>query len=164
MKTPEEIKKGFACTGQYSSYYCSICPYNNDGRPCLDNGREAKSDALEYIQQLEANWNQVSKALCGKENATLEELLQVVSQVKADLEAVKRERDALMVDILIFVGNENLCSICKHSAENNKAKRQYCKAVSCDDCRIYECACMDCSRHNCYEWRGVCPENTEVQE
>lgn len=38
-------------------------------------------DAFEYIQQLEANWNQVSKALYGKENATLDEVLRVIDQV-----------------------------------------------------------------------------------
>lgn len=38
-------------------------------------------DAFEYIQQLEANWSQVSKALYGKENATLDEVLRVIDQL-----------------------------------------------------------------------------------
>ena len=57
----------------------------------------AMADALAYIQQLEtenhqlltkaqqleSTISQVSKALCGKENATLKELLQAADQLKA---------------------------------------------------------------------------------
>lgn len=46
-------------------------------------------------KQLESTISQVSKALCGKENATLEELLQAVDQLK-------RERDAAVKDCACF--------------------------------------------------------------
>lgn len=145
MKTPDEIKKGLWCCENPNGNptMCEECPYKGTKGSCI--GR-LYMEARKCIQQLEAkDVEQVHR----------------IAELEQELAAVKRERDAQMVDILIFVGNDNLCSICKHSGENNKAKRQYCKAVSCDDCKIYECACMDCSRHNCYEWRGVCQENTE---
>lgn len=43
----------------------------------------ANHHGLAYIHQLESTISQVSKALCNKENATLDELLQAVSQVKS---------------------------------------------------------------------------------
>lgn len=65
MKTPDEIKRGLeCCPGQYSAS-CGKCPYSNDGKDCGRNGVQIMKDALAYIQQLEA-----------------------------ELEAVKRERDA----------------------------------------------------------------------
>ena len=91
MKTPEEIKKGLCRYLSYEELDCgatcrkSDCPYRNDSRlgeaTCGDLILE---DTLAYIQKLEANYQQVSKALCGKENATVEEILQAVDQMKGE--------------------------------------------------------------------------------
>lgn len=157
---------------------------------------EIKKDAFALIRQTDASYRQLSKALCGKENATLEELLQAVDQVKQnepgkkliceitvdgedirkelelmemdgktiieriepekgykqleqELAAVKRERDAAVADL----DNNNQCYICAH--------------VDCWD----EEPCFSCLHGDPvnnftsnFVWRGVCPENTEVQE
>lgn len=105
---------------------------------------EIKKDALALIRQTNASYRQLSKDLCGKENATLEELLHGASQVKADLEAVKRERDAAVRDCGRFP-----CQTCEER-ENR------------DLCLM--CAVVNGSRRSLHQWRGVCPENTEVQE
>lgn len=138
MKTPEEIKKWIVCCLAERDA-CDECPYIHES--CHE---QPLNDALTYIRQLESNYSQVSKALCGKENATLEEILLAVSQVKAELAAVKRERDALYCDLST---RADACDVCKHGC-------------------LYKYDCEElfggdgCS----FEWQGVCKENTEVQE
>ena len=92
MKTPEEIKRGLECCRV--TVGCKNCPYNTGEFGCQLRNRD---DALAYIQQLEtenhqlltkaqqleSTISQVSKALCGKEKATLKELLQAADQLKA---------------------------------------------------------------------------------
>ena len=60
-RTPEEIKKGLECCAEYGN--CSEgCPYN----PIKDCGHDLYSDALAYIQQLEATqpkWISVEERL-----------------------------------------------------------------------------------------------------
>ena len=144
MKTIHEVKKGLeCCLGQYSAS-CGKCPYSNDGKDCGRNGVQIMKDALVYIQTLESNYSQVSKALCGKENATLEEVLQAVSQVKAEFALAVLQRDAAAADAAIGTS----CNTCLH-AKNHPLTNP----------------CMACGHyHNFWEWRGVCPENTEVKE
>ena len=81
MKTPYEIKKGLECCTEENGR-CLECPYPI-GYKCA---AEPMKDALAYIQRLESTYSQVSKALCGKENATLDELLQAVDQLKKVIE------------------------------------------------------------------------------
>lgn len=97
MKTPDDIKKGLDVCATLDGD-CDNCPYDGWQIFCADRLRK---NALEYIQQLEASYSQVSKALCGKENATLPEVLQAIKQVKTELEAVKRERDAAVKDLCL---------------------------------------------------------------
>ena len=80
MKTPDEIKKGLEM--HYTAGRCKECPYTTDSAFKKTCFQLVAADALAYIQQLESSYNQVSKALCGKENATTDELLRAVSQVK----------------------------------------------------------------------------------
>ena len=111
-------------------------------------------DALEYIEQLESNWNQVSKALCDKENATLEEVLQGASQVKAELDAVKRGMDALSKDLKVACkllwsdDSMHCCKFCEH--ENEPKDTGYCDK---------------CANGNRFKFKptALCP-NMEVQE
>ena len=166
MKTPEDIKKGLKYCGAMYEWdgSCTGCPYERNDGEC-DGSME--TDALAYIQQLESTTCQVSKALCGKENATLEELLQAVDQLKVDrmawedvaaspgavedmarenyrlterLAQVERERDAAVGDLTKAMSLDGVedCSFCKN------IKKPYC--------------------HPCkFEWRGVCEENTKEE-
>ena len=204
QRTTEEIKRGLeTCIGECRANK-PHCPYHTCGNGCMDT---MNRDALALIQQLEAKdtkqyqiiaelnarYSQVSKALCGNENATLEEALQAVEQVKqnkpskklicqitiptaadilrkieeveldgktfaewlelvkgykqleADLEAVKRERDALLEIIrgecfrCRWIGTGK-CASCRHDVDTWNAH---------DDC---------------WEWEGVCPENTKEEK
>lgn len=58
-------------------------------------GTKAALDLLQAAEQCqESTYGQVSKALCGKENASPDELLKAVDQLKSRLAQVERERDA----------------------------------------------------------------------
>lgn len=83
-------------------------------------------------------------------DALLADALAIIQQLEADLAAVKRERDAAVADL----NNNNQCYICAHA-----------------DCQWDENPCFSCLHSDPidnftsnFEWRGVCPENTEVQE
>jgi hypothetical protein len=176
MKTPEEIKKGLKTHANFG--ICMIdCPYDSPANCEYSCTNEFAKDALAYIQQLEATYSQVSKALCGKGNATPDEVLQAASQLKnrlqayeesaikccyesrcnkeinalneycdrvdKELEAVKRERDAAVRDIkFCAIYSDSTCELCKNG------KNGRCQRV--------------CLVQKEFEWRGVCPENTEA--
>ena len=116
---------------------------------------EIKKDALALIRQTDASYRQLSKVLCDKENATLEEVLQAASQVKAELDAVKRKRDAAVKDLkaaskLLWSDDSmQCCKFCVH--ENDPKDTGYCDK---------------CANGNRFEFKPavLCPENTEVQE
>lgn len=111
---------------------------------------EIQKDALELIRQTDASYRRLCKALCGKGNATLEELLHGASQVKAELAAVKRERDAAVRDI------PRACGYCKHYEITFNG------ATPDHDCKNPECYNIS-GVNTGWQWRGVCPDNTEVQ-
>lgn len=72
--------------------------------------------------------------------------LAYIRQLEAELEAVKRERDAMERDFLGFAMCENnICNYC------NSLTAEMC--IRCDD-----------RYPQGFKWRGVCPENTEAQE
>lgn len=90
MKTPEKIKQSLeCCRPQYDREHWITCyrgcSYTSEGCWCRN---ALHTDALSYIHQLELFVSQVSKALCGKENATLEEVLHAASQLKFRLAQV----------------------------------------------------------------------------
>lgn len=187
MKTPDEIKNGLKfCTREHHSAepLCRSCPYDDGWFDMVACTGHLSQDALAYIRQLEASYSQVSKALCGKETATLEEVLLAVSQLKqkpyvhpgcrssgktlimqqykriaeleAELASVKRERDAAKSDLC----NAEPCFTCLHFRRNGGD----CGGGSA--CREAMGECIESNREytgNVYEWRGVCKENTEVQ-
>lgn len=78
-------------------------------------------------------------------HAALTEYERENARLKAELETVKRERDALMHDLRI-VGNSSfsVCVVCKHG----------------DPCAV---ACQRADV-DCLEWRGPCAENGGVDE
>lgn len=184
MKTPDEIKNGLKfCTREHHSAepLCRSCPYDDGGFDMVACTGHLSQDALDYIRQLEASYSQVSKALCGKETATLEEVLLAVSQLKqkpyvhpgcrssgktlimqqykriadleAELEAVKRERDAAVKDLkaackLLWVDDSmQCCNFCEH--ENDPKDTGYCDK---------------CNNGNRFKFKpaALCPKNTEV--
>jgi hypothetical protein len=125
-KTPDEIKKGLKqCSSGLAACSCE-CPYHEDGT-CNSDAFSVEKDALAYIQQLESTISQVSKALCGKENATAEEIIAAFDQVK-------RERDAAVEACGKFP--------CKSCAESENG----------DNCNW--CAVVNGHRTG-YVWRGV---------
>ena len=111
MKTPDEIKKGLELCPKDE---CETCVYTVSWS-CVD---VLKTDALTYIQQLEA-----------------------------ELEAVKRERDAIVERL------RGACTLCK----NNKPKNE--------DDLCFRCKWgYGCTSEDSWEFDGVYPENTEVQK
>lgn len=139
MKTPEEIKKGLSCrVDNTEGCFESVCTYSK-GYCLPDFCTEMRSDALAYIQQLEADTSRLTD--------TIRSLTEQLNAAHDETAKAMRGRDALMP----FV--EGRCETCaflddcsKHDGDPNG---QY--------VRWYE----DCED---WEWRGVCPENTEVQE
>lgn len=145
MKTPDEIKQGLLCCS-HSDMSCSECPY--DGICNTDSGETPEDDAAVLIDHLLTIYSQVSKALCDKENADLEELLQAVSQVKNRLAQVERERDAAEHDLHLLADGEGACNVCARFDEGYIPTPPHCRYALDDDC---------------FRWRGVCEENTKEE-
>lgn len=159
MKTPEEIKKGQEqCV---ASKGCNGCPYEDDCYEIFSNVPMIK-ETFAYIQQLEADnaskderiqmleagmeqWHDVAAS-----PGAVEDMARENYRLAQELEAVKRERDAAVADLRV----DCRCWFCKHfKGQPNKQPCVSCSAVD--------------SRHNIkshWEWRGVCPENAEVQD
>lgn len=109
MKKPDEIKKGLECCTTEPLPNCLECPY---WASCeIEGGAMPETDALAYIQQLEA-----------------------------ELEAVKRERDAVLYDMKL-VSMRTLCGVCAYQNPDKK---------TCGRWEILD---------GCFEWRGLCKEN-----
>lgn len=145
MKTPEEIKKRLSCFTKQANgtceLVCGICEAYSPGYSLT----AACTDAIAYIQQHEAELKSY-KAEAGVAQRALE-------SARQELETVKRERDAAVSDL--ECGNE--CYSCKY--RDNRANCD--QDESCYNCRLdCPCATFKCN----WEWRGVCQENTEVQE
>ena len=73
---------------------------------------------------------------------------QRIAELEAELAAVKRERDAACIVIKQMSGELDIpaCGWCKSNLFDT-----------------FEPACRECGTHNeGFEWRGVCPENTEA--
>lgn len=131
----------------------------------------------------ESTYSQVSKALCGKENATLDEILDAVDQLTARIEGlefglqlekqrteetvailketqeqlaqVEREKEAAVRDLEDAVDGH--CRYCK----NNDLESQCDYTGECHVCLNEDCPCHERNCH--WQWRGVCPENTKEE-
>ena len=109
MATPDEIKKGLEyCGHQSRRKVCHKCPFNVTMEDCI---AWMASDALAYIQQLEAA------------NA---ELLTKVKQLEAKCHQLERERDAAVEDMSLYA----MCEACKRGTDRIDAK---CPFI--DDCQ-----------------------------
>ena len=155
-KTPDEIKMNeenafllreaakSACAGYYDHLSAG-----GKGDPAEERWIEALTagaNSLAYIRQLESTYSQVSKALCGKENATAEEIIAAFDQVK-------RERDALL-KALKRVDLE--CEYCKHC----NIMEDVCK-LDCSSCELDadKCPCNECRNNSHWEWAGIKEDN-----
>jgi hypothetical protein len=125
----------------------------------IKKGLEVCSDALETSNCPNCPYYKVSgcadkvlvdaRALIQQLEAKDAEKDQRIAELEQELSAVKQERDAALADL----DNLNQCYICAH--------------VDCWD----EEPCFSCIHRDFidnfvshFEWRGICPENTEVQE
>lgn len=81
-KTSEEIKKGLR-----TAKHVQCMEISDDDENCGTHygvliGYVLRDKIFAYIQQLESTVSQVSKALCGKGNASMDELLKAADQLK----------------------------------------------------------------------------------
>lgn len=117
-----------------------------EGCPCSDWCHKRKvncldDDAADLIESLSATCDQLTDALKtrGFEN---------IEAVFAEMDQVKRERDAAVEDLkeadLID------CMHCK-AYEKNAIPCQ----CDCEDCKIVNCVCKTCVRNSNWQWRGV---------
>ena len=131
-RTPEEIKKGLGCCPLCNK----SCPYHKE-KDCYE---KLHYDALDYIQQLEAERDEAWKVIDGL-NAQIGGMVEVLESMKRKYSSVCKERDAAE-DINQAAKTGCLCYVCHH---NDKG---YCRAF---DIGIFECV-VTCGQ---YKWRGV---------
>ena len=140
MKKPEEIKKGLECYinhGECKKHpRCNGCPYKIY-TPDEVYGNVPIRDALALIQQLEADNSRL--------NDTIRSLTDLLNAAHEETAKAIRERDAA-VDAL-----HGDCSRCCWQ-----------QTEKCATCR-HDAGAWNTHEDN-WEWEGVCPENTEVQE
>lgn len=103
MKKPEEIKKGLECCSVDDMHCGPGCPYKDD---CLEESRYKglESDALAYIQQLEAEnerlLNSYDAALC--EAADMHSISKEVEAQVPRWIPVEERLPEDMVDVLLY--------------------------------------------------------------
>ena len=136
MKTPEENKCGMECIRSNAS---RVCIKTESGQ--CPRCEQLVEEGLVRIHKLESTYSQVSKALCGKKNATLNEVLTAVNQLKSRLAQVERERDAAVRDLEELTGRVSSFHL----------DCDYCKDKDKPVCRKCE-----------WKWRGVCEENSHA--
>ena len=95
-----------------------------------------------------------------KDDAIAEQARQL-REALAELERVKRERDAALNDLKIadFWGN---CQFCKHVDDHDAACET--NDYLCCDCQEPTCACKTCANATGWEWRGPCAENGGTED
>lgn len=130
-RTPEEIKRGLECCDVKHS--CFECPYRSYGRKCPEY---LAIDVLDLIQQLERERDEARNDLDALNYANTE--------LHSAYEAMKRERDAAIKDIV------RTCQKCKHR------ENRFLKDGQLDD------LCGTCIYNNMcnWQWRGV-PQEVE---
>ena len=152
MKTPDEIKKGLECCENPNGNptICEECPYKDTKGSCIDR---LYMEARKCIRQLEAK--DVKQA-------------QRIAELEAELDAVKRERDAAVRDMRKMAMSRFPCDVCSNDRQNDPVCKSH--QGDCSVCSVH-CPCDGCFDDwemeltgNNFAWRGVCPENTEVQE
>lgn len=136
MKKPEEIKEGLElCTREVHSAE-PMC-----ARCPYDDGTFDMVACTGHMSQDAFAYIQQLEAKVVKQSQRIDELVQ-------ELEVVRRVRDAAV---------DSLRGDCRHC--------KYITYPSCEEpCRSCIDGCSYRTNKIKWEWRGVCPENTEVQE
>lgn len=145
MKTLEEIKKVLEHCIE-TGMACHMCDYVVR---CLKvvRGKPIMQDALALIQQLETKDG---------------EQAQRIADLEQELASVKRERDAAVAGLKKAAALGKVCIGCIHvDCEIGEMCQQ--NDFDCWNCRP-GCVCKGCVNNSLWQWRGVCPEDTEVQE
>lgn len=147
MKKPDEIKKDLIDCMEEAIAVGQTC----DAQDLLDFSDKAyvcMATTRAYIQHLEAANAEKDKRI-------------------GELEAVKRERDALLADLCMLAIKRIPCDMCRNDHRNDPICKSH--QGDCSECSLH-CPCdgcfdfweMELTGAN-FQWRGVCPENTEVK-
>lgn len=89
-----------------------------------------------------------SQELCAACRRALERVSPIIKSLSAELEQVKRERDAAVNDIY----NMKACALCKHYPNGEQCETYFLLCVECDN---ENCICKECVNGEKLEWRGV---------
>ena len=77
----------------------------------------------------------------------IDEAADLIESLSAELERVKRERDAAVRDIY----NMKACALCKHYPNGEQCETYFLLCVECDN---ENCICKECVNGEKLEWRG----------
>ena len=72
----------------------------------------------------------------------------MIESLAAELEQVKRERDAAVKDIYSM----KACALCKHYPNGEQCETYF---LICCECDVGNCICKECVNGEKLEWRGV---------
>jgi hypothetical protein len=137
MKTPDEIKKDIIdCLEE--AIEVGNTGDAHDLLAFSDKAYVCIVTARAYIHDLETDKSRL--------NDTIRSLTELLNAAHEETEKVKRERDAAVASISEY----RFCGDCKH-IDVSKAD---------EPCRT--CLNDETDSKGEWEWRGVCPENTEV--
>lgn len=173
MKTPDEIKKDIIdCleeaieVGNTGDAH-DLLAFSDKAYVCIVTARayirqlEADNASKdERIQMLEAGmeqWHDVAASPGAAEDMARENY-----RLTQELAAEKRERDAAVAGLKKAAALGKVCIGCIHvDCEIGEMCQQ--NDFDCWNCHP-GCVCKGCVNNSLWQWRGVCPENTEVQE
>lgn len=113
------------------------------------------------LGKLQSTINQLSKALCGKENSTMDEILKAAYQVKSRLDQAEREKDAVLRCLMKATKEGAVCTGCRHDLGIDGRCEE--ADFDCKQCKT-PCMCKTCKANSNYQWRGVCDDDTEDKE
>lgn len=157
-RTPDDVKKGLECcsVGIYENF-CTDCPYSS--LAMAECPTKLKTDALAYIQQLEAQNAELSGKI-----GQLEGILQEAKQKVRDLIVkVDKHGDDLNTTMVEF--NNKIRQL---EAERNDLRNGLMNATGCRECKHFNNdagqvpdICMRCRNYSNWEWRGVQKEESQ---
>ena len=101
-----------------------------------------------------ANWVRMIPAESAAEKMRNLEAADLIESLAAELEQVKRERNAAIRQLLeADKNNPFACSYCKHDDVCDG------RLAVCGDCGMDGCPCNTCINHSNWQWRGIQKED-----
>ena len=132
--------------GAVLSFNATKCPYFKEDLPLPQK-----------LGKLQSIISQLGKALCNKQNASFDEILQAANQLKSRLAQAERERDAAVADLK----DSAPCFACHHFQRN----MGQCKGGRrCIDEYFRSLVGKTEYDGSEWHWRGVCDENTKEDD